>query len=242
MQPLAGKAADIHRKKIEMQMKKIFYILFIIVQLQINLLFSQDTPMRVINEFHILAARNAVGGLSYDDIKGSPYYSNEFVNGTVYLKDGKSVSLPLRYDLLRDEIEFKRDQKIFWIIKKDVLYIQYGKEMLFPEALPIDPGKSIYFFSLGKEKYSLYIRKKISFYPKEPVKAYAENVPDRFERERDVYYLKQENMPAIEIKSKKVLSEILSENEPALDFIKKSKIKANKVEDLLELVKFLNNQ
>ena len=223
-------------------MKKIFYILFIIGQLQINLLFSQDTPMRVINEFNILAARNAVGGLSYDNIKGSPYYSNEFVNGTVYLKDGKSGSLPLRYDLLQDEIEFKRGQKIFWIIKKDVLYIQYGKEILLPGALPEDPGKSIYFFCLEKEKYSLYIRKKISFHPREPAKAYAEDVPDRFERDRDVYYLKQEDMPAIEIKSKKVLSGILSENEPALDFIKKSKIKANKPEDLMELVRFLNNQ
>jgi hypothetical protein len=58
----------------------------------------------------------------------------------------------------------------------------------------------------------------------------------------DVYYLKEENIPAKEIKNKKALQGMIAGNEAALDFIKKSKIKATKAEDLLELVKFLNSQ
>ncbi|MFC2116272.1 hypothetical protein ACFLTU_07335 [Bacteroidota bacterium] len=223
-------------------MKRIIHILVIIFSVQVNVMFSQDNLGRLMLEVNILAARNSVGGLSYDRIEGSPHYSDGFVNGTVYLKDGNTASLPLRYDLFQDEIEFIRDHTTYWIIKKDVLYIQYGKEILIPEPSSKDPGKSTYFFAQEKGKYRLYIRKKVSFYPEEPAQGYAEPVLNRFELEPEVYYLKQENMPAIEIRNKKALSEILSENEPALNFIKKSKIKVTKAEDLVELVKFLNTQ
>jgi hypothetical protein len=225
-----------------MQMKKIFYIIFLIFPLTFNLLFSQDATNKLILDVSILAARNAAGGLTYDNIEGSPHYSDGFVKSIVYLKDGRTASLPLRYDLFQDEIEFKRDEKIFWLFKKDVLYIQYGKDTLFPEPFSDDPGKSTYFFAQEKGKYALYIRKKVSFQPEAPSKGYSESLPDRFERDRDEYYLKQEGMPALEIINKKTLLGILGENEPALDYIKKSKIKASKEEDLLKLIIFLNNQ
>ena len=187
-------------------------------------------------------ARNAADGLTYDNIEGSPHYSDGFVKSTVYLKNGSTGSMPLRYDLFQDEIEFKRDEKIIWLTKKDVLYIQYGEEMLFPEPFSEDPGKSTYFFAKESGEYALYIRKKVSFHPKTPAKGYYESLPDRFERDRDEFYIKQEGKTAIEIINKKTLLGILSENEPALEYIKKSKIKAGKEEDLIELVRFLNNQ
>ncbi|MCK4921725.1 MAG: hypothetical protein KAS71_11810 [Bacteroidales bacterium] len=223
-------------------MKRVFYLLVLISPFQSAFLFSQSAISELMNEVRIIEARNSVGGLSYDNIKGSPHYSDAFVNSTVILKNGKSASLPLRYNLFQDEIEFKRDEKILWLIKNRVLSIQYGKEMILLDSFSEAPDKLTYFFVQEEGKYSLYIRKKVSFNPKVPPKGYTDPLPDRFEREQDDYYLKQEDMPLREIKNKKALSEILSENEPALGFIKKSKIKANKVEDLLELVRFLNDQ
>ena len=223
-------------------MRRIFYILFLIFHLPFNILFSQESSLTFMHEVSAIATRNATGGLAYDDIEGSPHYSDEFVKGIVYLKNGTTASLPLRYDLFQDEIECKRDNKNYWIIKSDVLYIQYGEEMLFPEPYSEKPGKSTYFFAKEKGKYALYIRKKVSFHPKAPSKGYSESLPDRFERDRDEFYLKQSDMQAVEILNKKTLLGILSENEPALEYIKKSKIKAGKEEDLVELVKFLNNQ
>ena len=223
-------------------MNRIYYIVFIISLLPFNFLFSQETSSEFMLEVNAIAARNAAGGLTYDNIEGSPHYFDEFVKSTVHLKDGRTTSLLLRYDLFLDEIEFKRDEKIFWLGKKDVLNVEYGKEMLYPEPFSETPGKLTYFFAKERGKYALYIRKKVSFHPKAPSKGYTESLPDRFERDRDEFYLKQLDMPALEIINKKTLIGILSENEPALEYIKKSKIKASKEKDLIELVKFLNNQ
>jgi len=223
-------------------MKKICQLTFVIFLLPCSMLFSQDAPGKFLLDVSILAARNAAGGLTYDNIEGSPHYSDGFVKSTVYLKDGNTASLPLRYDLFQDEIEFKRDEKIFWLIKKDVLFIQYGKDTLFPEPYVEAPGRLTYFFGRERGKYTLYIRRRVNFYPKEPSRGYAESIPDRFERDQDVYYFKQDGMPVQEIRNKKTLLGILSENGPALDYVKKSKIKASKEEDLLKLIKFLNDQ
>ncbi len=223
-------------------MKGIFYIPFIIFLFPCNFLFSQDATGKLIMDVGILAARDAAGGLIYDDIEGSPHHSDGFIKSIVYLKDGNTASLPLRYDLFQDEIEFMRDGKIFWLTKKVVLYIQYGKDTLFLEPFSENRGKLTYFFAREKGEYALYIMKKVSFHPEVPPKPYVESIPDRFEPDQDAYYLKREGMLAVEIRNKKTLLGMLSDNTAALDYIKKSKIRANKEEDLIELVRFLNNQ
>ncbi len=223
-------------------MMRFIYILCLFLTYQASPMHSQDAASRLIREVNTMAARNAIGGLTYGDISGSPYYTGGFVNSMVYLKNGDSATLPLRYDLYQDEIEFIRDSKIFWIIKNDISSIQYGSDRIIPEPLPDDKGKSGYFFVPESGHWSLYIRKKTEFSPYVPPQAYTEAIPNRFELLPDEYYLKQEGMPLREIRSKKVLTEILSGNQPALDFIKRSKIRPNNAQDLTELVRFMNNQ
>lgn len=223
-------------------MKKVLVILALVFPLAGFSLFSQRSAVELMREVSVLKARNAVGSLGYAAIEGSPYYTDGFIEGTVYLKNGKTAALPFRYDLFQDEIEFRQEGQVLWLNKTDVLYLQYGKELILPESLSEAPGKTAYVFAQEKGKYSLYTRKKVNFAPKEPAQGYAEPVPDRFERDQDRYYLKEENMPAMEIKNKKGLLAILEGNKEALAFVKKSKIKANRGEDLVELVRFLNAQ
>jgi hypothetical protein len=213
-----------------------------ILPFQAGILLAQNTAGELIREVNAIAARNAIGGLTYRDISGSPYYSPGFTNSIVYLNNGDSAALPLRYDLYQDEIEFQRDATVFWVIKNDVRYIRYGSERLVPEPVQEDPGKPAYFFVPETGRYSLYVRKKVDFSPYVPPQAYADAVPDRFVPLPDEYYLKQKGGPAVRIKNKKVLIEMLGENPPALDYIKKSKIRVNDAGDLLGLVKFLNSQ
>ena len=222
-------------------MKRIIFLLFAALPLQFYSLHAQDPP-RLLLDVGILAARNATLGLTYDQIKGSPHYSDAFLNSRVYLKDSNSASLPLRYDLYQDQIEFKKYEQTLWLTKSFIAYIQYGDEFIVPEPDSEQEGKLTFFFVKGKGKYSLYIRRKVSFHPEEPPKAYADPIPNRFERDNDEYYLKMEGELPVRIGNKKALLTLLSENEPALDFIKKSKIKAGKEDDLVLLVKFLNDQ
>jgi hypothetical protein len=207
-----------------------------------TLLCGQDPASRLINEYNSITARDRVGSLTYKDISGSPYYSELFTKSTVYLKDGDSASVPLRYDLYQDEIEFKRSGTIFWLIKNDVLSIRYGTRTLVPEPLAGEPGKYTCYFVPAAGQYSLYVRKKVDYSPYVPPQAYARAVPDRFEQMPDEYYLKKEGMPPLLIKNKKALLKMLSDNAAALDFIKKTKTRATDEQDLLGLVRFLNGQ
>jgi hypothetical protein len=223
-------------------MKRILYTLCLMLPFQVSILLSQNTAGQLIREVNTIMARNKVGNLTYDDITGSPYYSAGFINSTIHFQNGNVAELPLRYDLYQDEIEFQRSGTILWVIKTDVVSIRYGTETLIPEPVPDEPGKYTYYFVPESGHYSLYVKKKVDFSPHVPPKAYTEALPDRFEHLQDEYYLKQEGSPPVIMRSKKSLSEFLKDNEPALEFVKKSKIRASDPEDLRELVKFLNNQ
>lgn len=216
-------------------MKRTFYIFVTIALFLGSPLFSQSQIKDLMSEVRTRNAREATFGLSYADIEGSPYYSDEFIVGKVYLKSGISANIPLRYNLYTDEVEFMREGKVLDLIKDDVNYIEQGEEVIIQE-------NSSYFFSQESGKFSLYIKKAVRFKESTPAGGYIDPQPAKFEPDTDEYYLKEENKPAREIKNKKTLQEMLGENEAALDFIKKSRTKVSRAEDLLELVIFLNSQ
>lgn len=216
-------------------MKKSIYIYVAIALFWGSPLYSQSQIKELMSEVRTRNAREATFGLSYEDIEGSPYYSEEFIVGKVYLESGISADVPLRYNLYTDEVEFMQDGKVLDLIKDNVKYIEQGEDVIIQD-------NSTYFFSQESGKFSLYIKKVVRFKDKTPAGGYIDPEPAKFILETDKYFLKEENKPAEEIRTKRALQEMLSENEAALDFIKKSRTKVNRAEDLLELVKFLNSQ
>jgi hypothetical protein len=222
--------------------KRILLLLFLIIQFQGNQLFSQNSAGGLINQVRVLATREATFTINYKDVDGSPYYTFEFIKGTVYLNDGNYASFPLRYDIFRDEIEFLKDEKIFWLIKKDIKFVRYGSEMLILTHAISDTSKLGYFFLKDTGKYKVMKKMRVAFYPMVPPVGYTQTIPAMFKREDDEFYLQYEGLPAQKIKNKKDLSTIFLDNETALDFIKKEKIRVNNFEDLYKLVTYLNNQ
>ena len=222
-------------------MKRLYLILSLLILFQFNQLFSQFTPGQLINEVNTLATRKAANSLSYSDIEGTPYYTNEFIKSTVYLKNGNYASAPLRYDLYRDEMEFKLDNQVFWLTKKDIKLIRYGNEMVFTAPSISDTSKLGYFFinDLGKNK--LFCKKGVTFLPFIPPKGYAATVPNRFERNKDEFYIVLEGSRVQKIKNNRDLTTIFAGHKAALDFIKKERIKADRFEDLQKLVNYINN-
>jgi hypothetical protein len=223
-------------------MKRLFIILCILVPIQVNQVFSQYEPNSFLRQNELDAARRTFPKLVYEKVSGSPYYSGGFVNSILILTDGDSTTLPLRYDMFQDEIEFKKDDKILWLIKKDIKYIIYGDEMVVVSTVPDDTSKLGFFFAPSIGKYSLYVKRSVAYRPFVPPKPYGEAIPEHFEDLNDEFYLKTDDMPARVFRTKKVLLGILNDNKAALDFIKKEKIKVDDPEDLQKLFNFLNSQ
>ena len=219
----------------------IVFVFLLIFQLHPNVLFAQFTTNRLMKDFRTLELRDAVRGLTYEDIEGSPYYTDLFVNGTVYLRDsGIFTPIALRYDLFQDEVEFKQDGTIYYLLKNNVSAVKYGTDTLIPDILAENPAKVFYFFVREKGRYALYIRKIVTFSPYEPAQAYANPKPNRFDVAKNVFYLKKEDSPPVLIDSKRDLLSILEDNKPALEYLKKSRTKINE-EGLTALVRFLNH-
>ena len=86
----------------------------------------------------------------------------------------------------------------------------------------------------------MYIKKSVAYNPYIPALAYADPIPEKFVNKRDEFFLKTEGKPLQKLDNKKVLSELFSDNKPALDFIKSQKIKHDNLKDLNKLVDFLN--
>lgn len=222
-------------------MKKIFLLLFLFLPYLYTELFSQNSNGGLINQVRVLATREASFTLNYKNVDGSPYYTPEFIKGTVYLNDGNFATLPLRYDIFQDEMEFRKDDKILWLLKKDIKFIRHGSDMVIVTHAVSDTSKLGYFFLKETGKYKIMKKIRVVFYPLVPPKGYSETIPDRFKREEDEFYLQFEGLPAQRLKNNKDLSTIFIDNKPALDFIKKEKIKVNNFESLQKLVNFLNN-
>jgi hypothetical protein len=103
-----------------------------------------------------------------------------------------------------------------------------------------DTNKLGYFFlnDLGKNK--LFCKKTALFYPFVSPRGYADAIPNRFERDKDDYYIALEGQRVQKIRTNRDLTTIFAENKPALDFIKKEKIKVDRFADLQKLVNFVN--
>ena len=229
--------SSVYAKSFRLLLLSPFILIF---QLQSCLLFSQRTPTQLLQDFRTVALRDASSGLSYDDIEGSPYYNDDFNQGTVYLNDSSEITLPLRYDMYQDEVEFKQDGTVYWVIKSDVDHIRYGEDTLVAGYTAGNQDKTAWFFVRGKSPYSLYIRKTVEFSPYEPAAPYADPKPNRFGNVKDVFYLKKENNPPIMIDSRRDLTRFLEGNEKAQEYLKKNWVRINE-EELTELVRFLNH-
>jgi hypothetical protein len=195
---------------------------------------------RLFNDVRTLEFREAGNNKNYGDFDGSPYYTTGFRNSTAYMKDGNYANVPLRYDMYRDEMEFIKDEKIFWLIKKDIKYIKYGTEIIIVSSLDTDTTNSGYFFLKDSGKFQLFYKKSVLFQPYVQPEGYKDSKPNRFEPVADKIYIRKGDAVAVKIESRRDLLSYFEGDKAALDFIKKNKIKANDVINLHLLISYLN--
>lgn len=180
--------------------------------------------------------------LTEDDIEGSPYENKEFVNGFLVTIDNKKYdNIPLRLNIYNDDIEYKTKKgEIFALSNREIMkFVTIGDSKY--KYIPYPDGKRTYksYFKVIEEgEASLLVKQRILFKEAQPAAAYKDPVPPTFNKKLDVYYIKLGDGLAQRVDKKKDLILILS---PELEtFIKKNKIKANRLEDLQKVVRHYN--
>jgi len=184
-------------------------------------------------------------GLSVDDIYGNPYMEKDFINGTIFtVQKIQYVDIPIRYNMYSDVFEFRSDDGVFEIgVPADVEKIEFnGMVFHYIPYLADKKLKNGFFQVLEAGSATLYARYKVAFKKMEPASLTQTTKPNRFEDLPIEYYLRIKNNEAILFNNKKELIGLFPDNQDKVeDFISKNKIKLNKPESLMELIKYYNS-
>jgi len=187
----------------------------------------------------------------YEDIKGSAYLYPSWSSGTITDKTGRLYSnLLLKYDAYKDQVELNQEGQAYEI--SAVLYPKFTLNYVDPATNDITrhsfaAGYKIggfselnYFDLLQEGKYTLLRKYKTSFI-EENVSGYGTSGVQKSFQSKMHYFVLDTKGVAKEIKmNRKSLLETFPDQGSALEaFIREKKLKVKSVEDVIEIIKFL---
>ncbi|QIA07902.1 BlaI/MecI/CopY family transcriptional regulator [Draconibacterium halophilum] len=184
--------------------------------------------------------------LTEDDIDGSPFLDDEFINGTVYTYQKIQFNdIPLRYNIFNDEMEFQTpDNKILAIAAPEIVEKAVVGENIISN-IPYKIGNKIkrgYFILLTEGNVNLYARPEVRYQKPKEAAPYKDPEPAKFVERPHSYYLRLNEEAAVKVESKKDLRNFFSDHQNQVeDFIKENKVKPGKEDKLIELVKYYNS-
>ncbi|WP_343643353.1 hypothetical protein [Chryseobacterium sp.] len=190
--------------------------------------------------FFKIKSEGAGRALNYDEIIGSPYLNKNFSIAKV-ANDYENA--PVRYNTFTEEIEFQKNGTTLALPKEE----KFSRiEIFSPKTtlvrLDTQDDLSGYFFELVNGKTGLYKKIKTKFIDAVPAaNSYASDRPASFKTLDPVYYIKTESGYIKKPKKIKDITEAFPAKKDEIEnFVKSNNIKINKEEDLIKLVKFLN--
>jgi hypothetical protein len=212
---------------------------------QLPLGYSIRTNIDLYNS-NLSASGNLHKILTEEDIEGSPYLNDEFVEGSIYtVQKIQYAQVPLRYNIYNDNLEFKTPANVVQALADPGIVERavFGEtHMINSPYMQANKTKKSFFIILEEGKVSLYAKPEVVYKPPTEAAAYKEPEPPKFIKKEDGYYLRVGTDEAQPIANKKNLVAAFPDNQDKIEsYISKNKIKTNNPENLIDLVKFYNS-
>lgn len=197
---------------------------------------SLELPSSYINN-------NTYGGVNNipPNVEGSPYLTDEFVKGTVFVENEQPYAAMMRYNAYQDEIQVQDSDGISSLFKRDYVWAEIGGQSFRVETYKDRSGTSKgYFVELNRGNVRLLKRIVREFKEGQPaVSSYSQDTPPRFE-EKVTYYLVREGSPAEEVRlRKKDILEFLS-SEKVETYIKENKLRLKSEGEVIQVLTQIN--
>ena len=198
---------------------------------------SLELPSSYINN-------NTYGGVNNSlppNVEGSPYLTDEFTKGTVFIENEQPYGAMMRYNAYQDEIQVQGSDGISSLFKRDYVWAEIGGQSFRIETYNTRSGTSKgYFVELNRGKVRLLKRIEKEFKEGQPaVSSYSEDTPPRFE-EKVTYYLLREGSPAEEVRlRKKDILEFLSSKEIE-SYVKENKLRLKTEGEVIQVLTQIN--
>lgn len=179
-------------------------------------------------------------------IDGSAYTTSKDFSKVIIPSYSKNVQ-DLRYNAYEDEMEFTKDNEVYFANKEN------GLEITFPDlkktyvclTYNLDGNRKQGYLVLLKKgnEYNLYKRERVELLKGEKSpNAYGKDANDYYAKEKDVYMISKGDRYYKLTKKISDMSQIPVANQKALlDFAQKNKINLSKEADMIKLVDYMNN-
>lgn len=228
-----------------MENLKIVLFSSLILVLTFQNVFSQGTELK---REQLQGFTNAYGTLFTKEATttiGSPYLSNDFLNGRIMLnKRSQSEIAPLRYNMEINQLEFLRDEEIFVVDSKNIhgfKLINEQKNVVFRNGFKSN-AKSINSNTLlrvvydGKTKLVVHYKAKLI----RDVATYGSATKENRYTVSKTYYLALKNKKLREINSfEKDLFKILKDHQRELEqYAQKNSLEFDKEKELIDFLKY----
>lgn len=179
--------------------------------------------------------------IDYSDVKGSPYLNENFTMSTLIMENHEKIEIKLRYNIFNDVFETKQKGKIFIVNKnKNFKEVIIDGKCYCSIILDNLPSKTIV-EKIYDHKLRLYLKHQVSFKKAQIAKSYVDPKPNRFVNSTPKLYLKTPfNESLIRIRKAKDFTKIFPRSSSQIKkFIKKNKIKIDNNEQLIQLVRYI---
>jgi hypothetical protein len=177
------------------------------------------------------------------NVIGSPYFDDSWKFGTVYINE-TSFNRELRFNAFLDQIEMKEKGETTSLYKRDYISAKIGEQNYLIEQYTVNSEavRQAYFIELNKGKARLLIRKqKELLAAQEAASSYQTDKPPRF-IDKEAYFLKIDDKPAIEIKLKeKDILTLMNREDELKSFIKSNKMKLKTEDEVIQLLTYYNS-
>jgi len=223
-------------------MKSRFH-LTLVMSVAVLLAKAQTEELERFNYSMLSAMSPRVTTINYDEIKGTPYSSDEFIEGTIYFISGSKKDVPMRYDWYSKTMEVEYEGKTFEISNTTTVnYVLLdGKKYV-----PFKHIRSInnYLIELYRGNYSLFRREDVRYIEGAPAQSgYDQPSPPKFEWYKPEYLIITNEGKTIlpELNKKDFPLQFPGHEKEIQDYIKENGLNPKNEEDLTRLIKMIDS-
>lgn len=175
----------------------------------------------------------------FDDYDGSIYMHSRYKESSVIHEKSSTFDAKLKYNIYTDALEYTQNSKLFEVLKSPTIHARIDDDYFYYCDFKSQRGldrKGYYILVELNDKYRIY--KKLTLKIKDPEKGTITKTTDPGQiRVKTTYYLEEDGIVLELPKNKKDMLATFSDKEEELQkYIKQSKIRLRKEEDLIRFV------
>ncbi|WP_407482198.1 hypothetical protein [Elizabethkingia meningoseptica] len=210
-------------------MKKIF----IISTIALSTIYYGQTIINNMNDFYTTAMNNGtINNSTGENISGSPYLTSDYLVTKI---DNLNNSISARYNIYKDEVEFKNNDNIFLVPKTD----SYSKISFSNGINLILINNSYYIINFQQGKNMILKKEKIKYNPAiEAKSSYQDAKPASYVKSNPQFFLKTDN-GLIEINKDNLIKSF--PNKDIKSFLNTNKINLKNENELPKLGQYIFN-